>query len=124
MSPLATALRALGRGARRACAAWQAFWRGGREPRLRVKLVAERPRRPKRDRLYVTQQSGGAPAFGVLACPCGCGEVLNLRFFGARRPRWSVTWDEARRPTVEPSIWRQAGCRSHFHLVAGRIHWC
>lgn len=90
---------------------------------IRIQPVAERPRSPKRRRLYVTFQAG-APAFGVMICPCGCGETLNLRFFGERNPRWSVTWDGRKRPTVLPSIWRKSGCHSHFHLIAGRVRWC
>ncbi|WP_425373246.1 DUF6527 family protein, partial [Klebsiella pneumoniae] len=28
------------------------------------------------------------------------------------------------RPTLYPSIWRTTGCRSHFWVRIGRIHWC
>lgn len=91
-------------------------------PDIAVELVPERPVRPKPHRLYVTQQQG-EPAFGCLVCPCGCGDTLQLRFFGERRPRWSVTWDLRHKPTVTPSVWRQSGCRSHFYLDAGRIRW-
>lgn len=108
------------RGVRRAFAAQ---WAKASRPTIVTELVADRPRHPRKNRLYVTQQAG-QPAFGAMACPCGCGETLNLRFFGARRPRWSVSWDHRRRPTVRPSVWRQSGCRSHFFLTAGRIDWC
>jgi len=105
---------------------WQAIaaeWAKVSPPTVRVELVKDRPQRPRKSRLYVTQQAG-QPAFGAMACPCGCGETLNLRFFGERRPRWSIQWDRRRRPTVRPSIWRQSGCRSHFHLTGGRVDWC
>ncbi|WP_373852844.1 DUF6527 family protein [Brevundimonas abyssalis] len=92
-------------------------------PRVQLELVAERPRKLRRRRLYVSLQAG-APAFGTMLCPCGCGETLNLRFFGNRRPRWSVAWDREARPTVRPSIWRRTGCGSHFNLVRGRVLWC
>jgi len=108
------------RGVWRAAAAeWAKVYR----PTIRVEFVADRPQKPQKNKLYVTQQAG-EPAFGSMACPCGCGETLNLRFFGERRPRWSVRWDHRLRPTVRPSVWRQLGCRSHFHLTAGRVDWC
>jgi hypothetical protein len=113
-------ISAAARGLWRAAAA---EWAKVSRPTIRVELVADRPRKPLKNRLYVTQQAG-EPAFGAMACPCGCGETLNLRFFGERRPRWSVRWNRRQRPTVKPSIWRQTGCRSHFHLTAGRVDWC
>ena len=98
-------------------------WTKVSRPTIRVEFVADRPQRPQKNRLYVTKQAG-EPAFGAMACPCGCGETLNLRFFGARRPRWAIYWDWWRRPTVRPSVWRQSGCGSHFHLTNGRVDWC
>lgn len=75
------------------------------------------------DRLYVTSSAQG-PAFGFLRCPCGCGETLHLRFFGARRPRWDLQVGDRHAATLTPSIWRQTGCRSHFVLARGKIRWC
>jgi len=103
----------------RACGRW---W-GDVQPTIRVAVSEERTSRLKRRRLHVMERNG-APAFGQMLCPCGCSETLNLRFFGPRRPRWSVAWDPRGRPTVRPSIWRQSGCRSHFHLTRGRVEWC
>jgi hypothetical protein len=111
------------RGLKNAAAHFSQTYQAWRRPRVRLEAVIERPRNPKRGRLYVTLQAG-EPAFGTMLCPCGCGETLNLRFFGDRRPRWSIIWDQRKRPTVRPSIWRQAGCGSHFHLNAGRVDWC
>jgi hypothetical protein len=115
--------RKIGAVVRGACRAIVAKWAKVSAPTIRVEFVKDRPQQPHKNRLYVTQQAGH-PAFGAMACPCGCGETLNLRFFGERRPRWSVRWDRRRRPTVRPSVWRQSGCRSHFHLTAGRVDWC
>ncbi|MGO7611084.1 DUF6527 family protein [Rhizobium ruizarguesonis] len=39
-------------------------------------------------------------------------------------PRWDVALDEAGKPTLHPSVWRKSGCRSHFWMKRGRIHWC
>ncbi|MGE0639981.1 MAG: DUF6527 family protein [Thermoanaerobaculia bacterium] len=37
-------------------------------------------------------------------------------------PRWTVDVKGAL-PTLRPSIWRTAGCRSHFFVLRGRIKW-
>ena len=91
-------------------------------PRTKVALVVERPTTPRKNRLYVTIQAG-EPAFGVMICPCGCGETLNLRFLQNRRPRWDLLSKKGN-ATVRPSIWRTTGCRSHFFLINGRVAWC
>lgn len=92
-------------------------------PRVKVRNCVEPPERPWPRRVYVTHGAAG-PAFGYMRCPCGCGETLHLRFFGERRPRWSVASDDQGVATLHPSVWRQTGCRSHFVLKAGRVHWC
>ncbi len=92
-------------------------------PKVRVQFTAERPQRLRAHRLYVTSSAQG-PAFGFLRCPCGCGETLHLRFFGARRPRWDLQVGDRHAATLTPSIWRQTGCRSHFVLARGKIRWC
>ena len=92
------------------------------EPKIRLIRTKERPDRLIKGKLYVTE-AGGQPAFGFMSCPCGCGETLHLRFAGERRPRWSVVADWLGRATVKPSVWRSTGCKSHFILTKGRIHW-
>lgn len=92
------------------------------KPRVKVVATADRPTRLRPRRLYVTVQAD-RPAFGFMLCPCGCGETLHLRFFGTRHPRWHVARLSGP-ATVEPSVWRTSGCRSHFILRDGQIHWC
>lgn len=57
-------------------------------------------------------------------CPCGCGDVLEVALIKGARQRWSLSVDGKGRPTLHPSIWRATGCRSHFWVRKGRIHWC
>lgn len=102
---------------------WRQFLRDRFRPAIKARMTSERPTNAKPNRLYLTVQHG-QPAFGFMVCPCGCGETLHLRFFGDRRPRWSVSIDNSGRVSVEPSIWRKTGCGSHFHLRRGLIHWC
>jgi len=115
----------------RAIKAWARRWWAVR-PKLEVRKwfrrsiwiveAAERPQTLRPHRLYVTRHAHG-PAFGFMLCPCGCGETIQLRFMGDRRPRWSLE-SPSGRPTVFPSVWRQSGCRSHFFVRHGHIDWC
>lgn len=59
----------------------------------------------------------------VLACPCGCRESIELNLLPETRPRWGVTehWDAT--ISVNPSIWRTEGCRSHFWIRSGVVEW-
>nr|WP_246810918.1 DUF6527 family protein [Ensifer sp. ENS09] len=59
-----------------------------------------------------------------MRCPCGCGDTIELLVVDGAKPRWDLTMDEASRPTLHPSVWRGKGCRSHFWVRHGRIHWC
>lgn len=82
-------------------------------------LPAQMPRR----NLVLTRDDGEDWSVGML-CPCGCGDTIELMVLPSAKPRWSVQVDEAGTPTLQPSVWRQNGCRSHFWVRRGRIHWC
>lgn len=66
---------------------------------------------------------GGHLWYAVFACPCGCGELVQLSLLPDERPRWRLTVDGTV-PTLSPSIWRRRGCRSHFFLQDGVVVWC
>jgi Family of unknown function (DUF6527) len=57
-------------------------------------------------------------------CPCGCGKRLEMMLLKDIRPRWDVTVDYRGRPTLHPSVWLNAGCRSHFWIREGKVVWC
>ena len=61
--------------------------------------------------------------YAVLACPCGCGETIQLSLLPDERPRWRLTVHEGV-PTLSPSVWRHRGCQSHFILRDGLVTWC
>ena len=66
---------------------------------------------------------GGVKRQLVLRCPDGCGEILSINLDGRSGPAWSLyqrrgTW------SLFPSIDKPSGCKSHFILWRGRIHWC
>ncbi|TIP49781.1 MAG: hypothetical protein E5X77_09410 [Mesorhizobium sp.] len=75
-------------------------------------------------RNLVLVQDGGEDWSVGMRCPCGCGETIELMVLEGARPRWDVRIDATRRPTLQPSVRRQKGCRSHFWVRHGRIHWC
>jgi hypothetical protein len=59
-----------------------------------------------------------------MRCPCGCGHVIELLIIAEVKPRWDVSVDAKGRPTLTPSVWLKKGCRSHFWIRGGRVHWC
>jgi hypothetical protein len=77
---------------------------------------------PRRD-LVLARDDGEDWCVGM-RCPCGCGDVIELLVLAEARPRWNLSVDASGRPTLAPSVWRQSGCRAHFWIRSGRIHWC
>jgi len=64
----------------------------------------------------------GRPRSFVMACPDGCGSVLTVNL----DPRAGKAWRLYERSglTLVPSVWRDAGCQSHFIVWRDRIVWC
>ena len=65
----------------------------------------------------------GEPWAAVMLCPCGCGEVIELSLSPASKTYWTISID-GDRPSLNPSVWRNTGCHSHFWVRRGRIRWC
>ncbi|MDO8294055.1 MAG: DUF6527 family protein [Gallionella sp.] len=79
-------------------------------------------RMPRRD-LVLARDDGDDWCVGM-RCPCGCGYVVELLVIAEAKPRWDVSVDATGTPTLTPSIWLKKGCRSHFWVRDGRVHWC
>lgn len=60
----------------------------------------------------------------AMRCPCGCGDKLELELVPEAKPRWNLTLDHHRRPTLHPSIHRVDRCKAHFFVRKGKIIWC
>ncbi|MGE6699473.1 DUF6527 family protein [Hyphomonas sp. NPDC076900] len=73
--------------------------------------------------LLVASEDGELWAAAFL-CPCKCGDRIELALIPEATPHWHLTNDAKNTPTLRPSVWRKTGCRSHFWLRDGRIHWC
>jgi hypothetical protein len=79
--------------------------------------------RPTRGDVVLTIDEGEPWSVGI-RCPCQCGGVIEMLVLPGAKPRWDVAVDHRGRPTISPSIWRNVGCKSHFWLREGRVHWC
>ena len=77
---------------------------------------------PMRD-LVLARDDGEDWCVGM-RCPCGCGHVIELLVVAEAKPRWDLSVDAKGRPTLTPSVWLKTGCRSHFWIRGGRVHWC
>ncbi|MFD2263415.1 DUF6527 family protein [Lacibacterium aquatile] len=112
---------------KRACTGLKGHWRRlwedhGPARRLQVVETDSLPAKmPARD-LVLTQDDGEPWSLGM-RCPCGCGDTLELLVIKEARPRWDLQMQNGK-PTLHPSVWRQTGCRAHFWLREGRVHWC
>ncbi|WP_291079131.1 DUF6527 family protein [Hyphomonas sp.] len=62
--------------------------------------------------------------WACMTCPGGCGERIALSLNPNRRPRWKVTLDKVRRPTITPSVHQTNSCGCHFWVKKGKIEWC
>lgn len=94
-------------------------------PARRVRVVEgdQLPSRmPLRD-VVLTMDDGEPWTIGMV-CPCRCGDVIEMLVIHGAKPRWNIETDAVGRPTVSPSVWRNVGCKSHFWVRKGRIHWC
>lgn len=56
-------------------------------------------------------------------CPCGCGKRLELLLIKEVTPHWTISVSDEGKPTLYPSIWLKAGCKSHFWLRNGKVIW-
>lgn len=82
------------------------------------------PNNSIREKDFVVVVYQKRPYWALFRCPCGCGSVISLSLQKIHNPRWGITITGAGRPTLQPSVWRNNGCRSHFWIEDGYIHWC
>ncbi len=62
----------------------------------------------------------GVARWLVLACPCGCGDVLPINIDRRAGPAWRIFRTKGRL-TVYPSVWRESGCEAHFMVWEGQV---
>ena len=89
---------------------------------LEIAFVPSAPRLLRKDTVYLVTEDG-EPWTVAMLCPCGCSEVLFMSLIEGS-PQWTHECHRNGTVSLHPSIWRVAGCRSHFFLRNGRICWC
>lgn len=99
---------------------WLRFFPGGR---LRLQAIEDAPDLPRKNIAYVVGQQGHQWHV-VMSCPCGCCKKIYLNLLSDSRPLWRLTRHSDGTFTLSPSVWRTAGCRSHFFIRRSRIEWC
>ena len=90
----------------------------------RTVVMEDLPEQFRAGEIYLIGENGHFWCVTML-CPCRCGEVIQLNLVSGTRPIWRFELDsDTQAITLHPSIWRTAGCRSHFLLLLGRVKWC
>lgn len=91
--------------------------------RYTVLIVDDLPDELQARKVYAVGDEGHF-WLAALKCPCGCGDTIQLPMMAGQRPRWTLAAKRARLPSLSPSVDRTVGCRSHFWMRQGKIHWC
>lgn len=80
------------------------------------------PTRLEKRTLYIVQDNGYFEQ-AALMCPCGCKKTLQMNLLQDTRPCWTATLHANGTATLQPSVWRQIDCQSHFLFRRGRVEW-
>ena len=100
---------------------WRALWRSHRIKGVRhVASISDVPRQLG-SKLYIVGVP--KPKWAVLACPCRCGERINVNLMSSRQPFWTLSGNDDAL-TLRPSLWMpEAKCGSHFFVRDSKIEW-
>ena len=90
---------------------------------VKHETVSDWPENLNANTVYLQVDTKG-PWAAAFICPCGCKEIIFLNLLKTTRPRWQITSLLNEPLSLNPSVWRKKGCRSHFILRSGRVHWC
>lgn len=80
------------------------------------------PGRVKAKTLFIVGGKGYVK-WAYIKCPCGCEDVLTLSLMKNHKPNWNLRVDKLNRPTLNPSVWKKDGCKSHFWIRKGKLEW-
>ena len=86
--------------------------------RLVVDLAAARNAALKSRAIAVVKRD--VPRWVVFRCPCGCGELVSVNVDPRAGPSWRMQ-ESRRKLSLVPSVWRTAGCRSHFIIWQNKV---
>lgn len=91
--------------------------------RYQVVFVPEQPEKLLSSTLYLIEDDGFLE-HASMRCPCGCGHIIYLNLLVDESPCWSVLVHDDGAVSLNPSIWRRDGCRSHFFFKRSKVLWC
>ena|SRR2546429_4435644 len=66
--------------------------------------------------VIVLVMPGQRPKSIKLLCPCGCREIISINLMPQAGQAWRVEYEPTRGLSLWPSVWLDAGCKSHFIL--------
>jgi hypothetical protein len=89
---------------------------------LKARVVVDQPDVVEAGYVYLVGDDG-APWSAAFLCPCRCGAIIQLSLIANDRPHWRAAIHANGAVTLQPSIWRTTGCRSHFIVRRGRVVW-
>jgi hypothetical protein len=105
-----------------ALCAWLRLWFARPIRPLQTVRAEELPERLDPRSVYVLGE-GKHLWFVVMICPCGCKAKLEMSLLADAKPRWRLIEHADGTISLQPSVWRKIGCRSHFFLRRGLIRW-
>ena len=92
------------------------------QPNYATIFVEDFPENIEQQNIYVVG-SKEYPWQVAFKCPCGCASIIQLSLLAESRPNWKFKIDKFRRISLNPSIWRKIGCKSHFFIRKGKVLW-
>jgi hypothetical protein len=104
---------------------WNWFTSWFRKPEVprTTNLVVELPETLDASVVYVLGE-GDHRWFVAMVCPCGCGATLEMSLLNDAKPKWRMVEHHDGTISIQPSVWRKVGCKSHFFLRRGLVVWC
>lgn len=94
----------------------------GREKLYKYQFVDDVPDQLRSGTVYLVGNQGYYWQ-NVMLCPCGCQQVLYMNLMDDYDPYWKYVI-QGKTISLNPSVNRLVGCKSHFFLRKGKIEWC
>ena len=102
---------------------WWYGWTGQPSPYETLSVESDPPKPMHPQVVYIVVEDG-LPWNVSFMCPCSCGGEVHLNLLSDERPCWQVLQHWHGLISLQPSVWRTNGCRSHFWFRRGRAYWC
>lgn len=87
------------------------------------KIVNEVSTNKMRPGCVYIERRGDKDRWAHFVCPDGCGAPISLNLMTSRNPHWTVEYSYKSGVTINPSVWKDTGCRSHFFIRNSEVEW-